>query len=113
MVGVNKVGDPAYHVAGRETVAFVAAGCVFDIQHTGQRDAVVGPATAVFEEVVGLVGARAAVRVSKVVATADEACFGGAVVVVGEARVDVSSSLSGLYRMLERLSQSFSREHQP
>jgi hypothetical protein len=57
----------------------------------------------VCEEVVGLLGARAAIRVRKVVATANEACLGGAGIVVRETRVDISRSLSGLYPLLERL----------
>lgn len=59
MVRLDKVRDPADHAAGRETVACSTAGVVLEINHARERDAILGPAAAVGEEVIRLGGAGA------------------------------------------------------
>lgn len=95
-VGVDEVLDPRDHLRVGQAVAGVARRVVLEVEHAGQGDAVVGPAAAVGEEVLGLVGARGAVRVGEVVAAADEAGRGGAGVVLREGGVDVGGALGGL-----------------
>jgi hypothetical protein len=90
MVGVAEVFDPGYGGARREH-----AGAL-EVQHTGQGDAIAGPAAAVGEEVLRLCGTGAGVQVCKVIATTDETGVCGAGVVAAEGRVDVGQSLSRL-----------------
>ena len=89
MIRVHEILDPGDHGGRAEAVARRAVRVVLDVEHAGQGDAVTGPAAAVGEEVVGLRGAAAGVRVGEVVAAADETGGGGAVVVGGEGGVDV------------------------
>ena len=49
------------------------------------------------EEEVGLCGTATGVGVGEVIASANEASFGGAVVVVGERGVDVAGRFGGLW----------------
>ena len=88
--------DPGHHRRGRQAVAGCARRVVLDVQHAGERDAVLGPAAAVREEVRRLRGAGARVGVCEVVAAADEACFGGAGVLRGEGGGDVAGAFGGL-----------------
>ena len=81
MVGVDEVFDPGYHGGMAEAVTGRARGVVFDVEHARQGDAVLGPAAAMGEEVVGLGSAGAGVGVGEMVAAADESGFGGAGVV--------------------------------
>ena len=80
--------DPRHHA--RRAQAPARGGALgLEVQHAGERDAVVGPAAAVGEEVVGLGGAGGLAGVRKVVAAADEAGVGGARVVCRELGVGV------------------------
>ena len=67
-----------------------------EVQHDRERDAVIGQAAAVREEVVGLLRARRLARVREVIAAADEPGVGGAGVVRVEGRVDVARAFGGL-----------------
>lgn len=98
-LGVVAVGeglDPADHGRGRQAEAGGLARDRLQVDHARKSDAVVGPAAAVGEEVIGLGGAGGRVRVRKVVAAADEAGGGGAGVVGGELGVGVCGSFGGL-----------------
>lgn len=96
MVRGHKVGDPADHGGCREPVTGGARWIVFDIEHAGEGDAVFRPATAMSKKVIGLGGTGGRGRASKVVATADEASFGGTSIVVRKGRVNVRRSFGGL-----------------
>ena len=92
VVAVAEALDPGHHGRGAETPSRRPA-LALEVEHTGQSDAVPGPAAAVREEVVGLRGACGLARVGEVVAAADEAGVGGACVVRGEGGVGVGCSL--------------------
>lgn len=96
LVRLDKVRDPRHHVVGREAVAGVALGRVLNVEHAGERDAVVGPPAAVADKVLGLLGAARRRGLAKVVAAAEEAGGRGALVVRAEGRVDVRGALGGL-----------------
>ena len=98
VVAVAEGLDPGDHGGSRQTEAGRLAGHGFKVDHAGQGDAVGGPAAAVGEEVVGLGGAGARVRVREVVAAPDQAGGGGARVVRGELGIDVGGSFGGLWR---------------
>lgn len=96
VVAVREGLDPGHHGRGGEAEAGGLAGNGLEVDHARQGDAVVGPAAAVGEEVIGLGGAGGGVRVGKVVAAADEAGVGGAGVVGGKLGVGVGGSFGGL-----------------
>lgn len=96
LVGLDKVGDPVDHGAGRETVAGSAAGVVLNIEHTGEGDTVTAPATTVLEEVVGLSSTRRRGGLGKVVTTTDQAGVGSIGVLLAESGRLVASALSSL-----------------
>lgn len=83
MIAVGELLDPR-----------LAGAVGFEVQHAGQRLAVVGPAAAVFDEEFRLRGG-AAVAVREVVAAAQEACFARAGVVGGEFGVFVRGAFGG------------------
>ena len=90
-----EVLHPRHHGRLAQPVARRPAGVVLDVQHARQRDAVAAPAAPVLDEVRGLRGAGAGVRVREVVAAADEAGVGRARVVAAEAGVDVVGAFGG------------------
>lgn len=94
-VAVGEGPDPGNHGAGAEAVALGLARVTLQINHTGEGDAIAGPATTVGEEVVALSRSRA-VRVSEVVTTTDELVVGSANVLGVECGRLVGGSLGGL-----------------
>lgn len=96
VIGVDEILDPGDHGGFGETVAGRARGVVFDVEHTGEGDAVARPAAAVREEEVCLRRAGAGVRVGEVVAPADQSRRCGSVIVGGEAGVDVAGAFGCL-----------------
>lgn len=88
MICIHKITDPADHCRCAQTIARRAVGIVLDIQHSGQCDAVIRPATTMGEEVIRLCGTRACIGLGEMVATANEASRGGTAIVGGEVWVD-------------------------
>lgn len=96
MVGVDEVMDPGHHCRGGEAVAGCAGGVVLDVEHTGEGDTILGPATTVGEEVVGLGGSRGGAGVGEMVTATDEASLGSAGVLGGERGGDEAGAFGGL-----------------
>lgn len=96
VVRLDKVGHPVDHGARGQAVTSGTAGVVLHVKHSRQRDAVLGPATAVRQEVLGLGGTGRGGRLSKVIATADEASLCRAGVVGAEAGVLVGDAFGSL-----------------
>lgn len=96
MIRGHKVGNPADHGGCREPVTGGTRGIVLDIKHAREGYAVFGPTTAMGKKIVGLRGSRGRRWASKVIATANEASFGGTSIVVRKRRVNVRRSFGGL-----------------
>lgn len=85
VVSVDETLNPADHCGRRQTIACGARGVVFNVQHPREGDAVPGPTAAMSKEVVGLCGARAAIRMGEMVPATDQARGGCAAVMRAEA----------------------------
>lgn len=96
LVGLTEVLDPGDHVGLTDPVAFVARWIVFNVQHTGQGLAVVRPTSTMSEEVRGLGGTRATVRVGKVVTTSNQIGLARTFVVTRESLVGVGGAFRRL-----------------
>lgn len=94
-VAVGEGLDPGNHGAGAEAVALGLAGGSLEINHTGEGDTIVGPATTVGKEVIALSGGRA-VRVGEVITTTDELVVGSTGVLAVEGGGLEGGSLGGL-----------------
>ena len=97
LVCVHEILYPGHDRRRVQVVTVVAAAwVVFDVEHTGKGDPVVGPATSVGEEVLSLGGAGTVVGVGVVVTTTNQAGVGSTNVVVGELVASPGGSFSGL-----------------
>jgi hypothetical protein len=104
VISVAEVLDPGDHGGVAEAITGGSRRVVLDVEHPGEGNSIARPATAVGEEVVGLSGARAGCRVSKVVAATDEAGSGGTGVVLGKGGINEGSSLRGLCSIVSIMS---------
>ena len=97
VIGRHETLDPGDHGGLAEAVARGSRRVVLDVEHAGQRDAVVRPASAVSEEVASLRRTGAFVWVCKVIAAADQACTGRAAVVGREGGILVGCAFCRLF----------------
>lgn len=95
VVAVGEGLDPGNHGAGAEAIALGLAGGSLEINHAGEGDAIVGPATTVGEEVIALSGSRG-VRVGEVITTTNELVVSSTGVLAVEGGGLEGGSLSGL-----------------
>lgn len=100
-IRLAKVFDPGDHRRCAQPVAGRAGGIVFNVQHSRQGNAIVGPPSPVSQEEIGLGGARAGVGVGKVVATTDEPSIRGTGVMARKATVNVSGAFGCLVYLSE------------
>lgn len=98
MVGVDKVLNPIYHGSLCKPVTRGTVWVVLDVKHPWECDAVSRPASSVCNKEVGLGCAGTGSGKGEVVATADQACSGCAIVMRRERRVDVGSAFGGLWK---------------
>ena len=80
LIRIDEVFDPGNHVFGAFVVAGGTVWVVFDIEHTGQCDAVLGPAATVLEEEFRLLRARGGVGKREMVASANQTGVGSALI---------------------------------
>ena len=79
-----------------EPIAGCAGRVVFNVQHTGQGQAIIGPTTTMGEEVSGLCSTTAAARLSKVITATDQTGATGTRVLARERAGDEAGTLSRL-----------------
>lgn len=96
LVPVAKGLDPGDHSSLREAPATGIAACIFEVKHTWQCDAVVGPPAAMGNEVIGLDCTCSLTGVGKVVGATDKPGIGGSSVVGVELGIDIVVALCRL-----------------
>ena len=79
-----------------EPIAGCAGRVVFNVQHAGQGQAVIGPAATMGDEVLGLCGTSATVGVGEVITTTDQTGASGTLVLARERARGEARTLSGL-----------------
>lgn len=79
-----------------EPIAGCAGRVVFNVQHAGQGQAIIGPTTTVGDEVLGLCGTSAAVGMGEVITTTDQTGASGTLVLARERARDEAGTLSRL-----------------
>lgn len=97
MIRISKLLYPRHHSSMRQAPALGMALLRLEINHSRERDAILGPTAAILNEEFSFGGCFVLTGVGEVVCATDELCFSSATVVLGEGLVCEACSLSCLF----------------
>lgn len=96
VISIDEILNPGNHCGLAQAVAGGTRRVILDIQHARKSPSITGPSSSVGEEEVSLSGTGAFIRVGKVIAATNEACFSRTGVVRRERGINVGGPFGSL-----------------